>query len=161
MAISRSQKEATVDKLKNVLNDSKTIVFVNFHGITVDEAEKIRTACSEEDVKYVVARKKLIKIAFDDLKIEGEFPELDGEIAVAASEDILAAAQTIGTQSKGIDNVQIVGGVYEGSYISAEEMQEISNIPPLKVLYAQLLTVIRGPIQGYASVLGQIAEKKN
>lgn len=161
MAISRSKKEAVVEKIKRIISSSKTIVFVHFKNVTSEETNLLRNACAEGEVGYTVARKTLIKKAFDGGGVKGDFPELEGEIAVAYSSDILASAQVIGEQGKSLGNrVEIVGGIFENAFISKEEMNAIANIPPIKTLYAQFLTVIQSPVQGCASVLSQIANKK-
>lgn len=161
MAISRTKKEEVVEKIKGIVGNAKTIVFVHFKGVTSQETNELRFACAEEKVGYTIARKTLIKKAFEGSKIDGELPEFEGEIAVAYSDDILASAQAMGAQSKKLGGrLEIVGGIFDNKFTTKEEMISIANIPPLKTLYAQFLNVIKSPIQGYASVLGQIAEKK-
>ena len=161
MAISRTKKEAVVEKLKNIFTDAQTIVFVQFDKVTAEEANDLRSACAGEDVGYVVAKKTLIRKAFRDSSLEGELPVMEGEIALAYGTDILAPARVIGEWGKKLeDRLRIVGGVFEQELVPQEQMQAIADIPPVKTLYAQFLTVIRGPIQGFASVLSQIADKK-
>ena len=53
-----------------------------------------------------------------------------------------------------------MGGIFENTVVSQEKMQAIADIPPLKTLYAQFLTVIQGPVRGFAAALSQIADKK-
>ena len=161
MAISRTKKETVIEKVQNIITDAKTIVFVRFDAVTSEEANTLRSVCDDEAVGYLVAKKTLVKRAFEAAKIEGDFPVLDGEIAVAYGTDPLAPARVMGEQSKKLDGrMQIIGGIFEGAYTSQERMQSIADIPPLKTLYAQFLMVIRDPIRSCASALSQIAEKK-
>ena len=96
-----------------------------------------------------------------DGMVTGELPVLEGEAAVAYGSDLLAPARVLGEQGKKLDGrLEIVGGVFEGAFVGQEKMQTIAAIPPIETLYAQFLTVIRSPVQGFASVLGQVAEKK-
>ena len=74
---------------------------------------------------------------------------------------MLAPARIAGEQSRHLDErIRIVGGIFESAVTGREKMQAIADIPPIKTLYAQFLTVIRSPVQGFASALGQIADKK-
>ena len=161
MAISRTKKEAVVEKLRSIFADAQTIVFVQFDKVTAKEANDLRGACADEEVGYIVAKKTLIRKAFKDSTLEGELPVMEGEIALAYGTDILSPARIIGEWGKKMeDRLQIVGGIFERSLVPQEQMQAIADIPPVETLYAQFLTVIRGPVQGFASVLSQIADKK-
>ena len=160
MAISRTKKEAIIERLTGVFNDAKTVVFVQFDKVTAEEANALRGVCADEEVGYLVAKKTLIRKAFGDSSLEGELPDMEGEIAVAYGDDMLAPARVMGEQSKELEErLVIVGGVFENALVPQEEMQSIAAIPPLKTLYAQFLMVIQSPIQGLASALSQIAEK--
>ena len=160
MAITKAKKETILQKLEGVKNDSDSIVFVKFNGMTVADTTSMRNKLREEGVGYFVAKKTLMKRAFGEA-FEGEMPELEGEIAVAYSADAIAPAQNIKAfagQFK--DNISIVGGVFQGVYKDASEMTEIASIPALPVLRGMFVNVINSPIQGLAVSLNQIAEKK-
>ena len=161
MAITREKKEEIIDTLQGVFSDAQTVVFVRFSGVTSEEANTLRGVCADTDVGYVVAKKTLIKKAFSTSSLEGDLPEMEGEIAVAYGSDMLAPARVMGEQAAELkDKIVIVGGVFERAVISQEEMQAIAAIPPLETLYAQFLTVIQAPVRGLASVISQIAEKQ-
>ena len=161
MAITRSKKEEVVQKIKEIAENAQTITFISFDKVTAEEANTVRNACADAEVGYTVAKKTLIQKAFEGTTIDGEFPNLEGEVAVAYGKDLLAPARIMGEQSKALDGrLQLIGGVFEGDFISAEEMKKIAAIPPIETLYAQFLTVISAPVRGFVSVLDQIAKKE-
>jgi len=161
MAITKAKKQDILSKLEGVKNDSDSIVFVSFKGLPVNEATAMRAELREKGVGYFVAKKTLMKRAFDGA-FAGEMPVLDGEIAVAYSADAIAPAQNIKEfSSKYKDNLAIVGGVFQGVYKNREEMTEIASIPSLQVLRGMFVNVINSPIQGLAVVLNALAEKKS
>ena len=100
MAITRQKKETVVKKLKDIVTNAKTIVFVHFSNVSGEEYENIRTVCEQENVGYMVAKKTLIKKAFEGNTVAGEMPALEGEIAVVYGEDITAPARVINEQAK-------------------------------------------------------------
>ena len=161
MAITKQKKVDILNKLEGIKKESYSIVFVNFTGVTGAVGTGMRATLRNEKVGYFVAKKSLIKRAFAD-SFSGTMPELDGEIAVAYSEDAIATAQQIKEfTTKYKDNFAIVGGVFQGVYKTKEEMTEIASIPSLQVLRGMFVNVINSPIQGLAVALSQIAEKKN
>lgn len=150
-----------MEKIRDSIAHAQTIVFARFNAVTSEEANGIREACAGANVGYTVAKKTLIKKAFESAEYEGEFPSLEGEIALAYGDDMLAPARMMGEQGEKVGGrLSIVGGVFEGAFISGEKMEEIAKIPTIETLYVRLLTVIRAPLQGIASVFDQIAEKK-
>lgn len=161
MAITKAKKTTILSKLDGVRNDSDSIVFVKFNGMTVANTTAMRAKLREEGVGYFVAKKTLMKRAFDGA-FEGEMPALEGEIALAYSADAIAPAQQIKEfAGKYKDNLSIVGGVFQGVYKNAAEMTEIASIPPLQVLRGMFVNVINSPIQGLVLGLNAIAEKKS
>ena len=161
MAISKEKKTEILAKLDDIKSSADSIVFVNFNGMAVQDTTAMRATMREAGVGYFVAKKTLIKRAFDGA-FEGEMPQLDGEIAVAYSTDAIAPAQNIKEfAGKFKDNIAIVGGVFQGVYKDQAEMTEIASIPPLPVLRGMFVNVINSPIQGLAIVTNAIAEKKS
>lgn len=160
MAITKAKKEEILAKLDSVKSDSDSIVFVNFNALGAQDTTAMRAKLREEGVGLFVAKKTLIKRAFDGV-FEGDMPDLENEIALAYSTDAIAPAQNIKTfvgQHK--DQLSIVGGVFQGVYKTKEEMTEIASIPPLPVLRGMFVNVINSPIQGLVLGLNAIAEKK-
>ena len=161
MAITKAKKQTILDKLDGVKTDAASIVFVKFNGLPVQESTKMRADLRDRGVSYFVAKKTLMKRAFDGT-FEGVHPELEGEIAVAYSTDAIAPAQTIKEYTtKYKNNLAIAGGVFQGVYKDAAEMTEIASIPALPVLRGMFVNVINSPIQGLVLGLNAIADKKS
>ncbi|MGM0629022.1 MAG: 50S ribosomal protein L10 [Patescibacteria group bacterium] len=162
MPLTRSKKEQLVEKLKGIVDNSESIVFVNFKGLSVEKANQVRKQLKDEDVGYFVAKKTLIKRALNEGGISGDMPSLEGEIAVAYSNsDFIAPAREIYKfQKKEKDALSIAGGVFDGRYMNASEMTEVASIPSREVLLGQFVNLINSPLQGLAVVLDGIAEKK-
>lgn len=160
MAITKAKKETILSKLEGVKSNSDSIVFVKFKGLGVQDTTAMRDVLREQGVGYFVAKKTLMKRAFDG-SFSGEMPPLEGEIAVAYSADAITPAQQIKEfAGKHKEKVKIVGGVFQGVYKDAEEMTEIASIPALPVLRGMFVNVINSPIQGLVISLSQIAEKR-
>lgn len=161
MAITKAKKQDILAKLTEVKDSSETIVFVQFKGLNVPDTTDMRQSLREQGVGYFVAKKTLMKRAFDG-SFTGDMPELEGEIAVAYSADAITPAQQIKAfASKHKDNLAIVGGVFQGAYKDATEMIEIASIPPLPQLRGMFVNVINSPIQGLVLGLNAIADKRS
>ena len=161
MAINKEKKQEIISSVKNILAGSKSVVFVNFHKLPVSESTTIRKELRSKDVNFTVAKKTLTKRALNEASLTGEMPQLDGELALVYSADLLAPAREIFDFQKKLDGrVSILGGIFNGMYKNKTEMEVIASIPSQKTLYAQFLNVINSPIQGFVVALNAIADKK-
>lgn len=162
MAITRQKKEEIVKKAQDIIKDSESVVFVNFHGLSVAETTELRRALREAGVNYVVLKKSLVQRVLASADVEGEVPDLDGELALAsAKDDAVAPARGVYQFAKSHDeNLAILGGIFENRFMGKEEMVEIASIPPVEILYGKFANIVNSPIQRFTVALGQIAEAK-
>ena len=147
--------------LDKEVKESKSVVFVNFHGMKVGEETMLRQSLREQGVSYKVSRKTLLKRVLQG-KAEGEMPELSGEVAIAYSkEDQVAPAREIynfGKIHKGILN--ILGGIFEGKFVGGAYMMELATIPSKEVLLSKLAFLMKSPMQRLALAFSEVAKQK-
>jgi len=170
MAISKEKKSAVIAKVKEIVAEGKSLVFVNFHGLTVAGVNELRRNLRAKGIGYYVAKKTLIKRAFTGAPIVGDLPELEGEVAVAylpadtltkAGNDELSAVKEIyDFHKKNTEVIKIIGGVFAGAYAGAEQMLALAKIPSREVLLGQFVNVINSPIQGLVIALNALAKQK-
>jgi len=159
--LTKEKKLKIVSDLRKAIADSKSVVFVNFHGISVADSNILRRKIKTEGVDLKVARKTLIKRVLDGADILGDRPEFTGELALAYGNDLIAPARNIYEFQKKLDGkIKILGGIFEGQYKSLIEMIEIASIPPLDVLRGMFVNIINSPIQRLVIVLDQITKVK-
>ena len=161
MARTKQQKKEILEKLQSIITDSKSMVFVSFKGLRVNDTVAVRKGLRGNDVGFFVSKKSLTKKAFEGKSVTGTMPDLNGQIGVAYGSDLIAPAREVYSFHKKFkDNLNIEGGVFEGKFMTKEEMMSIALIPSQQGLYGMLANVINSPIQGFVVALNQIAEKK-
>jgi large subunit ribosomal protein L10 len=160
MPLLKSKKEEIIKDLSNVMDDSSSVVFVNYHGLKATQETALRRDLRDQGVSYRVSRKTLLKRAMQE-KGYGDLPSLDGEVAIAYSKDATAPAREIYNfqkTHKGMMN--ILGGVFEGKYVDGPRMMEIAMIPSREVLLSKIAFLFKAPIQKLAIGLSEVAKKK-
>ena len=60
-------KEALVEEIKQKAQNAKSIVFVDYKGMSVEEDTALRTKFREANVDYKVYKNRLVKIALNNL----------------------------------------------------------------------------------------------
>jgi large subunit ribosomal protein L10 len=162
MAITKEKKTEIIAGLEKAIAKSKSVVFVNFHKLLVKDASIIRRSLKSENVGYVVAKKSLFKRVLGGASIKGDVPVLNGELALAYGEDLIAPARSIYDFQKKLEGkVSIIGGIFDGEYKSQAEMLSIASIPSLDVLRGMFVNIINSPMQRFAISLSEIAKLKN
>jgi large subunit ribosomal protein L10 len=161
MALKKAQKKVVLDNVTDIANKLKSAVFVNFHGLTVNDTVEMRNTLRKAGVKYTVAKKTLATKAFAAKGFKGDMPPFDGELAIAYSTDLTAPAREIHAFEKKFEGkITMLGGVFEDKYMSKAEMSEIALIPGQQQLYGMFVNLINSPIQRFVIALNEIAKSK-
>lgn len=164
MAITKQKKTEIVSKLKDIFAKSSSVMFVQFHKLTVLNAQILRRKLREAGAGYFVAKKTLIRKSLEGCAVQGALPPLDGEVAVAYLEkgdDLTAPAREIfGLEKKLEKAIKLIGGIFEGKFIGPKDALSLAMIPPRQTLYAQFTNLVNSPIQRLVVGLDQIAKAK-
>lgn len=161
MAITRAKKGEVLDKLTKAFKDASSVVFVNFKGLSVGNTTQLRQELKKEGVSYTVAKKTLTKKALAEGGFEGEMPELSGELSVAYGVEATAPARGVyNFQKKFPENLNILGGVFEGKFMTKDQIEGIAKIPSMQSLRGMFVNIVNSPIQRFAIALNEVAKKK-
>ncbi len=161
MPINKDKKKELIGELETVFSNSKGVVFVGFKGLKVNDANNMRKAFKAAGVNFIVAKKTLMGRALEAAKISGTKPEIGAEVAVAYSAENLTTAREVGSFIKmNKEKLSILGGIFEGKFITKEEVVVYSSIPDRQTLYAQVVNLFNSPIQGFVMAASEIAKKK-
>ncbi len=160
MAITKQKKTEIITRIEAGLKEAETVTFVNFHGLTVLEVTALRKSLRDAGVKYYVAKKTLVKRALDAQKVTGTQPELVGELALAWSNDAVASAKGVFEfQKTHKDKIALMGGVYQGAYMSKEEITTLASIPSMFGLRTQFVGMLNSSIASFVRVIDAKAKK--
>ncbi len=153
-------KAPIIEEIKGYVADAKSVVLVDYRGLTVEQDTILRKSFRESGVVYKVYKNTYLKMAFAGTQYEELASSLEGPTAVAFSiEDATSAAKVIAETQKKADKLEFKAGVVEGTYYDAKGMALIATIPSRDELISKLLGSLQSPITNMARVLKQIAEK--
>ncbi len=156
------QKKAKVAAVTEEIKNAKSIVLVNFSGISVEDDTKLRRELREAGVKYEVIKNSILRFAFKELGYDALEEHLEGCTALASCDtDAVAPARILYNYAKKHENFQLKAGVVENRTVSAEELVDVAKLPTREVLIAIVLGTLQAPISGLARALDQIREKQS
>lgn len=154
-------KKPIIDEIKGHLDGAKTVVLVDYLGLTVEQDTKLRRTLRENNVIYKVYKNTMVNFAIQGTEFESLANDLHGATAIAISkEDATAAARAIHNFAKEAPKLELKAGVVESEYYDKEAIQVIATIPSREELLARFLGSLKSPITNFARVVDAIANKK-
>ncbi len=154
-------KAPIVEEIQANIKDAKSIVVVDYRGLTVEQDTALRKTLRENNVTYKVYKNTLIKRAIAGSEFEGLNDSLEGPTAIAIStEDATAPARVICKFAKDAPKLEVKAGIVEGSVYDAKGIAQVATVPSREELIGKLLGSIQSPISNLARVLNQIAEQQ-
>jgi large subunit ribosomal protein L10 len=121
----REKKLEFVEEMKADLDRCQAIVFVDFTGLTVAEADRFRSKMREAEVTYRVVKNTLMKRVIAGTSYEEASQWLKGTpTGVAYSfEDPVAPARVTYEFLKGCDHIKVKGGMLDNRAISIRKQR--------------------------------------
>lgn len=155
MPKSRDQKESVIKVLVEALKESKMVVLTDFKGLKVKDITNLRRELSKNNSECAVIKKTLMNLAFKEAGINYDAKTLPGHIIGLNFDfgDKLDAVKIITKFSKTNDKMALLGGIWQNSFISANEVKVLATLPSREELLAKLVGSIQAPISGFVNVL--------
>lgn len=161
MSTNQEAKKVVVEEIKNNIQNAKSIVLIDYRGITVAEDTALRKEFRQNNVVYKVYKNRLFKKACDDLGITGFDSYLEGTTAFAFGMDEETVAPRLAKkQIKALNKMEIKAGYCDGEVIDAIAVDKLASIPSKEQLIANLLAMLNAPVSALARALQAIADKQ-
>lgn len=160
----QSYKVDLVKDLKERLDSAKAIVLVDYKGINVEEVNELRKRFRNNDVDYFVQKNTLVKIALNQLGIDGLDTYLEGPTGVAVCKtDEISAAREMATFVREVMEDKpfptFKAGLVDGVIYLQEDLEKLSKIPSRDELLAKMFGSLKAPISSFVRLIDAIATK--
>jgi len=147
----RNQKEASVEELDGIFANAGSVVMAHYTGMTVAEMTELRAKLREQGGTFKVVRNRLAKIALQGKPGEGAADLFAGPVAIAYSEDFVAAPKVLVDFAKSNDKLVILGGFMDEEVFDSQGIDALSKMPTRE----ELLATIAARLTGQASQVAQ------
>ena len=157
-----AQKQAQVDEIAKQLTGAKSVIVVDYLGLTVEQVTEMRAELREQNATMQVVKNTILRRAAEKAGVEGLEKFFVGPTAIAYSEeDPVGPAKIAAKFAKDVDAVEIKGGIIEGKAASLDEIQELATLPDRDGLLSMLVSVLQAPVRDFAMVVKAIADKED
>lgn len=152
----RPEKTAIVEDLSSKLNKSSFLIVTEYTGMNVFQFSELRSRLAGAGaqcrvVKNTFLRKAAAEVGYPDLA-----NNLAGQTAIVTGEsDVCAAAKILKGFSAEFQKPAVKVGVLDKAIISKDQITALAELPPKDVLQAQLLGVLKSPLQKLVVLLNE------
>lgn len=157
----RNEKQAFVTSLRDSLEGKKLVVVTQQSGLTVTEVTALRSKMREAGANYKVIKNTLARLAVQDTPIAPLGDHFKGAVALAFSEDPIAAAKVAVEFAKTNKKIQVVAACLDGKLLDAANVNALAQLPSLDELRAKLIGLLQAPMSKIARTVkepaGQLA----
>ena len=151
------EKKVIIKKIKQKIEESKVIILTDYRGMTVKEVSTLKGLLKKANAEYRVLKNTLFSLALEGYgKEERESIRglLSGPIAVTFGfGDPGVPAKILSKFISDYEKPAIKGGLFEGKFLSQDEIKAIARLPEREVLYSQVVAQIGSPIYGLMNAL--------
>ncbi len=161
MSANFENKKLVVSEIEELAKKAKSIVLVDYRGLTVAQVTELRNSARNAGGIYKVYKNRLMKLAFENLGIEFPASDFEGTTAVLFHDtDEVAPAKIANEGAKKYGVLKLKSGYVSGKYYNTAEVTALANIPSREVLLGQLVGLLTSPMRSLAVGLSEVAKTK-
>ena len=140
--------------LKEKLDGAKTVVFADYHGLSVNKQQELRAKIQETAGEFTVVKNTLLKLALKDKHASKLDDTFKGATALLiAREDEIGPLKALVEFAKENELPKVKAGILDDRIISPEEIDELAKLPGRIELQGKLIATLQSPISGFVNVL--------
>jgi len=162
MSANFENKKLVVSEIEEHAKNAKSIVLVDYRGLSVAQANELRNDVRNAGGVYKVYKNRLMKIAFENLGITFPATDYEGTTAVLfhSTDEVAPAKIALDGSKKFKNTLKLKSGYVNGKYFNTDEITAFANIPSREVLVAQLLGLLTNPMRSLAVACSEIAKTR-
>ena len=150
----RVEKVEKVEELKTLFKDATSFFITDYQGLNVPDMTALRKKLRDSQIRYLVAKNTLYRLAVKDTDI----PEIDdflkGPTAIAfTDEDPVPAAKILHDSFKDKKLPVVKAFVLRNQLQSADDLKRLAELPSREILLAQLVAAVESP---FSSLMGSL-----
>jgi large subunit ribosomal protein L10 len=154
--VNREEKTTEVAYLQEQFKTANNAFLVGFSGLTVEQADTLRRKVRESSSSFRVVKNRLAKRALDGSPLESLAGGFATSTAVAYNDnDPVVLAKVLADFAKDNPALVVRSGIIGGKdVLDAAGVEQLSKLPSMPEMRAQLLSLISTPATQLVRLLG-------
>ena len=156
MPLNLEDKKALVTEVSAIAAKAQSVVAAEYRGITVSQMTDLRAKARGQGVYMRVVKNTLARKALAGTSFEPIGPKLKGPLVLAFSKDDPgAAARVVKDFAKANDKLVPTLVSLGGQVLSPKDIDKVASLPTKEQAIAQLLGLLKAPIQKLVRTLAE------
>jgi large subunit ribosomal protein L10 len=143
----RGKKDDVIRGLQDSLGRASGALFLDYTGLTVEEANRLRRKLGAEGIDYRVVKNTLLTRAMADTSFAAAAKCLKGTPTgvVFGYEDAVGAARTVKQFVTDCQHLKVKGGVVERTAMTPAQAEALADMPSKGEVQAAVVALAMGP----------------
>ena len=152
MGLNFKQKEAVVAEVRQVATNASSVIAAEYKSLTVSDMTVLRQSARDAGVYLRVVKNTLARHALEDTKFACIREELNGQIVLAFSGDVVrSAAKVMRDFAKKNDALTVKLVAIENQLLAVGDIDVLANLPDKEQAISMLMGTMLAPISTLAS----------
>lgn len=156
----KSEKNQTIENVKEMLKGVEGFVLADFKGMSVAEIGELKSRVRESGAGSKVIKNTLIKKALDAAQIAGMEPYLkENTIFIYTKTDVAKVLKAVANYSKENEKFKVKGGFVSGQACDGKGIIELSKMPSRLELISMIAGDLNAVMGQFVGVLNAVLTK--
>ena len=142
-----AEKQALLDEVKEKIDLKDGFILASYDKINANAIAEIRKSLVEAGGDMFIVKKRIFAKAALEMNVTYSLEELEGHILLAmAKGNFPDVAKEIFKAKKETKALKVLGGYFEDNKCIASEVEQISKLPSLDEMRAQIIGLLEAPM---------------
>ena len=154
MAITKKRRSELVQEYGELLKKSEALIITSYSGINMKGIDTLRGKVRDAAGEFHIVKNTLAALALKEAGLPVPEEMLTGSSAIGfAFKDVPGVAKALTDFAKDSEFVKVKGAVLGRQVLTTQEVEALAELPPLPVVRAQLLGLLRTPASRLTGVV--------
>ena len=141
------KKIQAVAEMKEMFANSSSLFVTDYQGLNVADMTTLRASLRAKNVRFLIAKNTLMKIAAKEAGVTGIDDHLVGPTAIAFSnDDPAAAAKILNDSFKAKELPRMKVFVVDEEVFDAIHITRLADLPSKEILLSQVVAAVESPL---------------
>lgn len=142
-----AEKQALLDEVKDKIDVEDGFILASYDKLDANAIADMRSSLVQAGGDMFVVKKRIFAKAASEKNITYSLEELEGHVLLAMGKgNFPSVAKVMFKAKKDTKALNIIGGFFEEKKCKASEVEQISNLPSLDEMRAQILGLLEAPM---------------
>jgi large subunit ribosomal protein L10 len=150
----KSDKEKTVDDLKEKLTQTRSLILTDFRGLNVEDLSRLRRDLKRSGAEYRITKNTLIRMAARESGLEAIVDYLKGPTGLVFSyQDPISPAKVLHEFLQKSEKPKIKTIWMEGKLFGENQLKRLATLPSKEVVLTQIVGSLNAPMANFVGTL--------